>query len=696
MRFTDLRRRQRPLGIGITAVVGLLAATPPAAAQDALSRPTVTASFSAGKWVARDQLIELRLSLPVQPGRIAVVIGQTDWTSLFEQFPTRLVFRPGLVPLPAGIHEVVIFQITADNEWQELARLPLQVLTAGRFESAEGSPVVDVSGKGQVASGFEPAGNAPPRDTFHDVSVNLGGQFALARNGWNTAGQVAVLGVTHRPDALRFSTRPTDAPLVDLSSYLLGARNGAVSFSVGHVTYGNQRHLATGFASRGALATVRLGSHADVTLAGLNGSSLVGWNNFFGLQESDHRVFAGTLGFEAIPGRPGTFRLEVSGLDGSLLPQFGVNDRSVNDAEDSSGLGFRVIGGDPSKRFTLDAGYSRSRFGNPVDPLLAQQFSVVPVQDETKDARYLDVRYALVQKTSGARPVNLAVGFKHELVEPLFRSVVGDVKADIDQNAFEVSGAVGEIVAQFVHSRAHDNLDAIESILRTNTRVSALTTSVPLTRSGRKWRPLVTYQLNRTHQYGDALPVNSDFLAESQVPDQVSTNHVAGFELQHAVFRAAYQINRSFQDNRQPGRVLADLLNLNNTVSLGVLAGTALDFTVDFAFEGAENREIGDTDVTRRIGVAANWRPFSRTLVAGNIATTTLRNDGRTRDDRATDLNVQLSRTIPLWKGGRDKPQGQLFVRYARQSTRLAQALLGMRDDRHLWTFNTGFNISLF
>lgn len=697
MRFRESRHRYGSRSCAVAAVIcAVLAGAPRLDAQAPTERPVVTASFSDTTWVARDELIELRVSRAVVPGRVAVLIGQTDWTSLFEISPTRLVFRPTLVPLPAGTHELTVFQIGPDNQWQALARLPLRVLTAGRFESAKGAPVLDVTGAGQVASGFEPAGNAPPRERFQDVSVNLGGQFSLARNGWNTTGQVSVVGVTHREDALQFSTRGAEAPAVDLSNYVVGVRNDRVGLSLGHVTYGNQRHLATGFASRGALGTLRLGSRLDVSLAGLNGSSLVGWNNFLGLQHRDHRIFAGTLGLEAIPTRPGGLRFEVSGLDGALLPQFGVNDRQINDAENSSGIAVRLIASDPARRLDVDAGYTRSRFGNPADPLLSQQLAVVAVADETREARYLDVRYALLQSTTGPRPVNLSIGFKHERVEPLFRSILGDVRADVDQNAFELSGAIGEIAAQLTHSRAHDNLDAIESILRTHTRVTAVTTTIPLASSGRRWRPLVTYQLNRTHQFGDGPPVNSDFLAESQVPDQVSTNHVAGFEIQHASFRAAYQFNRSFQDNRQPGRLLSDLMNLTNTVSVGVQAGNAFDVTVDVGFEDAENREIAATDVTRRVGVAANWRPFSRTVVMGNIATTTLRNDGGTRDDRATDLNVQVSRAIPLWRGGGDKPQAQLFVRYARQSARLFEALLGTRDRRHLWTFNTGFNISLF
>lgn len=657
-------------------------------------QPAVTTSFSADQWVARDEPIELRFDAPVAVRRLVVMVGQTDWTSLFDRTPTRLRFTPGPVALPAGAHELVLFTVDDSGAWQEFARLPIKVLTSGRFESADARPVIDITGKGQAASGFD--GSAPPfpRERFHDFTVTGGGQFALARNGWASSGQVSVLGVTNREDALQFATRPADASLLDLSNYLVGARRGPMSVSLGHVSYGSQRHLATGFASRGGLATVRMGPRADVTVAGLNGSTIVGWNNFLGVQNRRHRIVAATVGIEAVPATPGALRLEVSGLDGSLLPQFGVNDRQVNDAEDSTGMGVRVVAAAPSNRFTLDAGYSRSRFGNPADPLLAQQFTLVPVRDETREARYLDARYVLVQR-SGGRPSSLAVAYRHELIEPLFRSVLGDLRADVDQNAVELSATFGGVAAQVMHSRAHDNLEAIDSILRTYTRVTGVTAAVPLAPADRTWRPSITYQLNRTHQFGDALPVNSDFLSASQIPDQVSLNQVLGFEVQRSGFRAAYQFNRSFQDNRQPGRTLADLLNLTNTVSVMTQAGRALDFTIDVAFEGAENRELTQTDITRRVGVAANWRPLARTVLAGQLAVTTLHDDDRTRESRVADFNVQLSHTVPLWRG-RAKPHAQGFVRYARQSTKLLETLLGTSDRGHFWTLNTGFTISLF
>ncbi len=52
----------------------------------------------------------------------------------------------------------------------------------------------------------------------------------------------------------------------------------------------------------------------------MNGPSIVGWGNFFGLDRRDHQVVSGKVGFEMLANRPGGLRAEASVLRGSLLP----------------------------------------------------------------------------------------------------------------------------------------------------------------------------------------------------------------------------------------------------------------------------------------------------------------------------------------------------------------------------------------
>src|SRR5262245_55067111 len=89
----------------------------------------VTASFAADSVVTPDTAIELRLNrvLAEGEGRIAIVIGRTDVTSLFVSNQGRFTYVSSLVPLPLGKSDVVVYQIAVSGQWHELARLALNV-----------------------------------------------------------------------------------------------------------------------------------------------------------------------------------------------------------------------------------------------------------------------------------------------------------------------------------------------------------------------------------------------------------------------------------------------------------------------------------------------------------------------------------------------------------------------------------------
>ena len=198
-------------------------------------------------------------------------------------------------------------------------------------------PKLDVGNEGQVAEGHTPDANQPPRDTYQDFTTNAGVSTVHARNGWTVQSQLNVVGVSHREKALRFPQEGPDAPRVDLADYRVDVEKGGVRASLGHVTWGENRHLIKGFGSRGATMSVRLGRRADLTAAWLSGSSIVGWSNFLGVDRRQHRLGGASLGLEAFPARPGLLRLEATALTGSLLPISGFSQGVVNDAETSRG-----------------------------------------------------------------------------------------------------------------------------------------------------------------------------------------------------------------------------------------------------------------------------------------------------------------------------------------------------------------------
>lgn len=58
-------------------------------------------------------------------------------------------------------------------------------------------------------------------------------------------------GSSFKPETLRFGALGTEAPDVDLSSYLMNFQIGKAKFSLGHTSYGGNRHLVNSFSSRG-------------------------------------------------------------------------------------------------------------------------------------------------------------------------------------------------------------------------------------------------------------------------------------------------------------------------------------------------------------------------------------------------------------------------------------------------------------
>jgi hypothetical protein len=665
----------------------------------------VGAMPDAPDWIRASDVARLALSrtLTADDGSIAVLIGDTDWSGLSEVSGTTLSIRPAGVGFPQGEHTIAVYHVDTNRQWVPIGQSTLKVLTAGGFEKAVATPTVEVGLTGQAALERTPAQPRTDRDTFQDFSLRAGIETTHVRNGWTTTSQAQMVGVDCAPQALRYGTLRDDAPLVDLGSYQFGIRNSTVSFNAGHTTIGSHRMLLNGFQTRGVAGTLRLGRVVDVSAAAANGSTIVGYDNLFGLADGEHRVVNATVGLELVPSRRGALRVEGLVMNGSVLPITNVNQGAVRDPEESTGLGLQVRASDARARFVLDAGLARSRFTNPLDPQAPSGLAVVPVQETTRDARFLDVSYAFLQgaKLGETATANLTAAYRHSRVDPLFRSVALPVRADLEQHAVDVTTALGAFTSQVTFDASRDNLAGIGSILTTQSRQVIWTNALPLqtfaagsTRAA-AW-PTLSYTLNRMHQYGEDLPDGGLFDSASQVPDQMSTNQALGVAWQGAVWRGGYAWNRSLQDNRQPGRERADLLNVIHTFTVGAMASTRLDAGVELAFEDADNQEIHRTDITRRVSFNVMVRPFSPTSVAAVITRNWLEDNPSTFERRTTDVNLTFTQDVALWRSHPQRMRGQFFLRYVRQT--IYGLLLGVvsPDNTQFWTLNTGLTFRFF
>jgi hypothetical protein len=702
-------------------------ASAPARAQEKERELTVSADFSAERAVAPTERIRLRLSRPLlsAEGAPAVFIGRTDVTSLFTQAAEELVYSSQSPPLPVGDTSVTVYIVSPGGEWKEIAKLPLRVeekrtdaaptgagaprangkRTRLGFDQAEFKPALTVNIRSQSALLYFPDSDRPDRVNFTDLSFQGSLVSNLTRGLFSSQSQFDLVGFSFQREALRFGERAEAAPQVDLSNYFVQFQAGKVKVLLGHNSYGSNRYLISGFSSRGLTVTLPVNKRADFSFSAMNGTSVVGWNNFSGLQRRKHKVVSGTLGYEFLPERPGGLRLEMGLLRGSLLPISNFNQSTLTDAETSRGFGARLVASDKEGRFRLDAGYARSRFGNPADPLLNQGFEVVPVREAGRGAYYADLSYQILRDLAVTRDrkANLTFSFRHNRVDPLFRSVAVFAQADRLDNQFELAGGVGDINAGVSYNRLDDNLDDIPSILKTLTRRNAFQVGGPLVSffggaasPSNWWLPRVSYGFDRTHQFGAFIPLNSDFTSPSQIPDQASRNQSFNAEWQRERLRFGYRLNHVFQDNRQTGRERADFRSLVNSFTVGVQPHQRLDVSFDLSFEGANNLEAGRLDRTRRAGLSFNWQTTKQSTLAATASTVFAGDAARVSRSRNADLDLQWSLRFGVGKSQYRKVQGQFLVRYANRYARATDNLFLFRNITKIQTANAGLSFTFF
>ncbi len=652
------------------------------------------------EYLARDAAITLRFSRPLDPSseRVAVFLGDTDVTDLFESTASGMRYVPRLIPLPSGESELVVHLVRNKDEWREIVRIPLRVVGRLGFQNSTWNPGLDVAMKGRLAAGQKPDAELP----IDQVDQDYSGQFILqsshARGGLAITSETKFLGSSEQQAALRFGEKGSDAPRIDLSSYSVQYRHGDAALSLGHVGFGQQRHLINGFNSRGTLIAYAPGERVALSLAATNGTNVVGWDNLLGLDEPDHRVLSGALGIEALE-RPGALRLDFTWLGASVLPRSGFNQGDLTDAEESNGLGLTLRAASAGNRLRLEAGLARSSYDNPADPTLAQGDALVPVMEETKTARFLETSIGLLNNValSRTRTATLELAIRHERIDPLYKSIGAYVSPDNQQNVAELRGTIAGMNIQAHHARSEDNLDEIASILKTRTRRSAGNVWVPLADvlgvggRGVTWIPQARYSYDRTHQFGDGLPTDGGFSA-SHVPDQVSVNQSANLDWRWSKVTFGYRINHSEQDNRQEGRQNADLQNLANAFSLGVRPHQRVSLDAQLDLERRESEERDEVDNTRRWSVRTSLNVLSASQLTASWSVTHNEDAARTRERDDTSVDLQWSSAVPYL--GRFK--GQYFLRFGRSSSGSLDRQQNLDAERSNWTLDSGLNFTFF
>ncbi|MBK9155599.1 MAG: hypothetical protein IPM25_15550 [Chloracidobacterium sp.] len=693
--------------------------------------PVITANFMDKTIGPRDRLV-LKVDPAPDPvdGAFHFFIGTADLTALFRRNAGEFIYTPDLFPLSLGEIPFTVYRSETSGAWQEVARFSLNVgLETGSGSSpsaAEGSiddegtpfaeapvgdgkeftPTVAVNIKGQNQIRTFPRESEPERNPFTEADTQIGLELSVSRRGWSLSTKFDFVGVGHRPNALRFAELQNEAPQIDLSSYLIEVKKDRLQFNLGHVSFGSNRHVINSFSSRGITATIPVTKQDEIQLAAMNGTSIVGYDNFLGVSRRNHQVLSAGYAREFFKERPNGLRFEFTVMRGSLLPITNVNQGAINDAETSLGFGFRVRGSDTKERLRYEAGISRSRFVNPADPLLEQGQELTPMRRSWETARFAEISFDIFQdlKVWKEKSLKLTGTYRHEEIEPLYRSIGVSVQADKRQDQLEFSGNLGEFTFAFGNLRDRDNLNDILSILTTRNRRANAVFAVPLgtfftPAKPVKWLPQISYNFEFLHQFGVAFPTEGGFDDPSQIPDQ--KNYTRAFNAQWALsdsYSLGYTYNRVFQNNRQPGREIADLRSTVHGVTFGMKPWEDLDLDLELSEEAQENFEQQRIDRSVRVGARAAWRTvfLPNSIFSGGLTVTVAGDDGNNSDARNAEFDLQWAYRFTLGKKKFKKLDTQFFIRYSNRYGNTIDRIQVLNSFNKTQAFNMGLTFNIF
>jgi len=718
-----------------------------------IERLQIDPSFTVDSPVTQDGPIDLYLSRPLHDpeSRVAVLIGTTDVSSLFEQSGLRLRYNAKLWPLPLGHSVVTVYIVTKDNVWQEIATFTLMVvkqradarpdgvapafrkpsyfekllastnrdLELGLFPEQKPTkpekqkkhwtmnllPSLNLGLKSQPAQSTFPSSNTPAeRATFADVTMQASLKNDAKYGIFTSQSSVDFAGSSFEQEALRFSTLGNEAPNIDLASYLIQVQTGPVKYQVGHFGFGSHRHLINNFSSRGFNITIPFLKRFDISAAAMNGTQLVGYDNFFGVNKRRHQLLSATVGAELFPKRAGALRVEVAILSAYFQPISGVNRGVVTDLQRSRGIAVRLIGSDPNSRLRFEGGFTRSLFASPNDLTLEQGVRLVPLPTLLRNAHYFEVSYDVLRnfEITETKRANLAITFREENVAPLFRSLAASTQADKIQYDFAATGSLGDINAQFSHSNFHDNLRRIPSILRTINGLTNFSVAAPakivLNRDkDSAWLPRLGFSFSRVHAQGDAIPINGGFEVDlSSIPDLIGTTKTFSADWQVKKITFGYNVNHSFQNNQQIGRERADQRVLVNTGRVAIAANTKLNLNLDLSAESSSNRESGRIDRTYRVGPSVSWQLTSSMGFTTSLSNTIAGDAANTSRNRNTEFD--FSWTYRFQRGNQvpRRVAGQFFIRYANRYGRAFDRIFLSDNLNKLQTLTANLSFTFF
>jgi len=639
---------------------------------------------------------------------IKFVLDKTDVSVLFSQkSPGVYTYDSSVLPLPVGETILKIYQIQADGSWKIIAEYPVQVKTAFGFKESEITPSVNVSIKSELESGYNGDAVEPDADLQKQTSMttNISLSSNSSNDDFNLQTNLNLVGVSKYEEALRFGEKGFDANKLDLSDYLVQVNNGGHNLSLGHVNFGQNKFLISGFGSRGIRYKGSFGESKslDFSATKMNGTSIVGYDNISGIQEeSNHRVSAASIGYEFIASRPGGLRAEISYLDASILPFTNFDSGEIPDAEKSSGVGLKLSGENESGSLRAEATYASSKYTNPIDPFLFQDDDVVAVEEQADSARHAELSYEIFKSKpdENGKIYSINVTLSHERVDPLYKSLAAFASADTQTNTAVLSLQLADISVQYSNVNNEDNIDDIATVLKTKTDSNDLSISFPFKQifstdgNQNNWIPNLDIQSGRVHQYGANTPVTFD--PDSHIPDQYDFTRSVRLTWGTEKLNLGFARSVSEQDNRQLGRTNSDFRNETKSVDVSYQFTNNFDANVGVSKVEAFDTENILTTYDDNYSFGFNWGISDSVRLSTSYSEAENRDslNNATRDGYSGNAQLSWDFQMPSLTG--KKMPGQFYISYSMQNNRSKDNVFTSETNAHDWTINAGLNVSLF
>ncbi len=632
-----------------------------------------------GKVVLKDGVIEVKLSRDVLPGegQISICIGPLDLskqTSVVDATTYRAETKGGA--LPSGEHDVLVHLIRG-GQWIDVGSFKITVEDAGAQGGKGFDSKFTLNLKGQVHERASGTTKPSARASFQDLNFASALSHEGKSFGFDLKSNANLTGVSQRKQALRFGVEANDARKLDLNDYKAEFDRGNLKFALGHLSYGNHPLLINNRDSRGVTLGYAIAPWLDVSGSAIRASSVVGFDDFFGLSTVDHRIYATTLGVEVLPEKRGLIRSEFIFMDAKAMPEANFNQGQIPDAEQSRGLGFRLSSTDPDGSWKADALFARSRYVNPTHPELAQGSALVPVKVETRDAYQVDAMYLIAKDTPwlGEKwKADLRAIAHYAYAEPLFKSLGASFIADQELFRYGGEAKIGDIDFKFTASRKNDNVTTIPTILKTGTYERDAQLTMPLAQlfgaSGKPsnaW-PQVQLQTLRVRQYTLRIPDGTN-ARSSFWPDQINRTHKAALNWSYEPFTIGYNLEIAHQDNRQSERERADFLIHTHGLTLAWRVSDTL--TINGGYNRSRNFSYEKTQATYNNGGTFNvdWQWSERWSVKLDYSKALAFDSLDEQYSNVATAAIQIARKFELDQFGKKFP-GQLFVRAAQSNNR--------------------------